>query len=269
MKIEHISVSRKQCVEECEQKYKYRYHMELERPGPEPFYFTYGKMVHTIAEEFVGAKGKKTIQEVADSVLNGEIPIDRKDNRKALKLPPDYQKKLPGHLRAVQKITDQVGMEGHLEYSFNYDLDPPNNRCVVGFIDRLVPMGDKYFILDYKTTKKGRWRKNIQTVVDDPQLRCYARVVQKKFDVPADKIRAALYYLEGGDLVGAKFSQKSLDNIEKELLDVYLKIENKDPETVMGRVGFWCNNCDYKSICPFYRSNKIRSVDPYTILGKK
>jgi ATP-dependent helicase/DNAse subunit B len=50
MNIEHISVSRYQVFVECKQKYKYRYHLAIKPDKPEPFYFTYGKIVHKIAE---------------------------------------------------------------------------------------------------------------------------------------------------------------------------------------------------------------------------
>jgi CRISPR/Cas system-associated exonuclease Cas4 (RecB family) len=78
-------------------------------------------------------------------------------------------------------------------------------------------------------------------------------VVQKKFNAPADKIYAALYYLEGGNLVGAQFSQQSLELVEQELLQAYKEIENSDPDKVWGNVGDHCGRCKYRKICPFYR----------------
>jgi CRISPR/Cas system-associated exonuclease Cas4 (RecB family) len=78
-------------------------------------------------------------------------------------------------------------------------------------------------------------------------------VVQKKFNAPADKIYAALYYLEGGNLVGAQFSQQSLELVEQELLQAYKEIENADPDKVWGNVGDHCARCKYRKICPFYR----------------
>jgi hypothetical protein len=77
--------------------------------------------------------------------------------------------------------------------------------------------------------------------------------VQKKFDVPAENIQAALYYLEGGDLIGARFAQQSLLDVEQHLLKTYQQIEVMDPDNARGNVGEHCRRCDWKGMCPFYK----------------
>jgi CRISPR/Cas system-associated exonuclease Cas4 (RecB family) len=258
MDINHISVSRKKVYDECAQKYKYKYHLKVPSPVEEPFYFIYGKMVHKIAEEYVRNRGKRTLGEVANDILSGKIEIER--GVKAPKLPPEYNKRLPGHLRSIQSLTEKIGTDGEVEYSFEYDLDPPNKKNIVGFIDRLIFKEEKVFVIDYKTTKKGKYRVNKNTVKTDLQLRAYARIVQKKFDIEAKNIRVALHYLEGGDLIAASYSDKSLDNIEKELLNAYNQIVEHDPEDVRGKVGWYCQRCEYKTLCPFFKSSNSRVV---------
>src|SRR4051812_25249589 len=130
MKIDHISVSRKQTYDQCHLKYKYKYDLLKVSPEPEPVYFAYGSAVHKIAEEYVRAKGARTITEVAADVMNGTIVI--KENVSCPKFPSDYQAKLPGHLRALKNLTQRVGFEGELEWKFEYDLDPPNNSLITG-----------------------------------------------------------------------------------------------------------------------------------------
>jgi len=259
MNIDHISVSRVGVYHTCPNQYKYKYHLKLESPEPEPFYFVYGKIVHKIAEIYVQEKGNMSIQEASNAVLNGEVFIEDYHGSEmvAPPLPPTEQKRLPGHLRAIYQFTQNTGFEGELEFPFEYDLDPPNKKFVVGYIDRLIENNGEYFIIDYKTTKRGRWRKNNKTIKTDLQLRCYSRVVQKIFDVPAKKIQAALLYVEGGNLIGASFSQKSLDQAEEELLQVYKEIENRDPDKVWGKIGRHCDRCDYRSICPFINKPKL------------
>ena len=75
MLINHISVSRKGCIDECEARYKYRYHDKKPRDEgiEEPFYFVYGNIVHTIAEEYIGREGAMPLGDVADAVLKGDI----------------------------------------------------------------------------------------------------------------------------------------------------------------------------------------------------
>lgn len=255
MNINHISVSRKKCYDLCQQQYKYKYHLRLPAPGPEPYYFVYGTIVHKIAELYVQERAARPITEIADDIVNGRIPIE--GDTLCPPIQDDYKAKFKKHVKAIQTLTDRIGVDGVTEHEFRYDLDPPNGRCVTGFIDRLIIRGEgdnrKAYIIDYKTTKKGKWRVNSQTVLEDLQLRCYARVVNREFGIKPENIKAALYYLEGENLIAAQYNQESLDKVEKELRDGFIRIENADPDKVWGNVGWHCKNCDYASICSFYK----------------
>jgi RecB family exonuclease len=250
MDIKTISVSRKSVFDECPAKYKYKYHFKLDSGLPEPFYFVYGKIIHKIAEEYVEKKGENPLNEVAKQVLQGKIPIE--ENTFAPKLPDDYKKRMPGHLKSIKKLTDRIGTQGITEWRFEHLLD--DNRIMNGVIDRLIEKDKKYWIIDYKTTKKGNWRKTPTTITQDLQLKCYARVVQKKLEVPANDIQAALYYLEGGNLIGAKFSDESLVETEKEMLTTFKKIEEMKPEEATGNVGRHCTRCDFRKMCAYYKA---------------
>lgn len=253
MEIEHISVSRDNTAKQCPLQYKFKYHLKLKPTEPEPFHFIYGKIVHFIAEEYVKNKGERTISEITLDVLQHRLPIE--EGVYAPALPKEYRPRLPKHLNAIKAITEQIGMDGELEYGFRYDLDPPNGKFIKGFIDRLIRRNKEWFILDYKTTKKGKWRKDQNTILHDIQLRMYARVVQKEFNVPAENIRAALFYLDDGELVAAKFSQESIEEAERYLLDSYNTIAEMPAETAPANVGSHCHFCQFKSACPFYKSD--------------
>jgi CRISPR/Cas system-associated exonuclease Cas4 (RecB family) len=260
MNITHMSVSRYGVWDECKNKYKYKYHLKMDSLEPEPFYFTYGKIFHSIAEEYVIRKGESTLGEVAKAVLNQEIPYDQDKNGNPVyytSMPPDYRDKLSIHLKSLRELTEKIGFEGYTEYNFKYDLDPPNNKNLVGFIDRLFEKNGLFYVIDYKTTQKGPYRKTKKTVTSDLQLRCYAKVVQRDFNVKAENIRTALYYVDGADLIGAQFSQQSLDAAEEELKNVYSLVENTNENDVWGNVGEHCTRCGYRKICPFYRNEKI------------
>lgn len=275
MEINHISVSRKRTFDTCPQQYKYKYHLKLASPKPEPFYFVYGSIVHKIAELYVEGGGARPIGDIALDITRGKIPLDEGDDKCVPPKPPkfcppipdEYKKKLTKHVRAVQNLTNKIGTGGIVEKEFKYDLDPPNGKKVTGFIDRLILKdeagkpwneGDdgkphKAFIIDYKTTKKGKFRVNADTVKDDLQLRCYARVAQLEYGLPSQNIFAALYYLEGENLIGAQYSDESLLNVEQDLLKAFNTIQKSDPDKVWGRVGWHCKTCDYEQICPFYK----------------
>jgi len=258
MNISHMSVSRHSVIELCEQQYKYKYHLKTESLEPEPFYFIYGKIFHKIAEEYVLNKGERPLPEITKAVLNGEIIIEEQNGQPvyAPTLPNNYRNRMGEHLRNLKNLTDQLGYDGHTEYDFEYDLDPPNHKNLVGFIDRLFQKGDNWYIIDYKTTQRGPYRKNEKTISSDLQLRCYGKVVQRDFGVKAENIRAALYYVEGGNLIGTTFTQASLDAAEEELRQSYLAIEAKNPDVVTGNVGDHCNRCNWRKMCPFFRATK-------------
>ena len=252
MNIEHISVSRHGVWKTCHEQYKFKYHLRVPPDGPEPIYFAYGKMVHKIAEEFVSRGDPDSFQEIVMDVVKGKIEIQ--EGQKAPKLDTEYQNKLVEHLKNLKEFTLKIGLNhpGYTEYEFKYDLMPPKNYNVTGFIDRIVIKDDKYYILDYKTTKKGPWRKNEYTVLEDLQLRLYANVVHRDFGVAPEKIHCCLYYLDGGNLVGATFNKNAMVEAEKELLEAYIQIYEMDPENARGNVGDHCRRCDYRKMCRFY-----------------
>lgn len=251
MEIEHISVSRFDIYQTCPQKYKYRYELKVTLDGPEPIYFAYGTIIHKIAEVYVQAKGQLLISEIASDVLNGKIPLD--GQRIAPPLPMEYRNKISSHLRAIKYITDKLGYDGELEYAFDYDLDPPNKKYFSGKIDRLIIKDGHCWIIDYKTSKMNSFRKNANTISSDLQLKGYARIAQKMFGIDPKNIKAALFYLEGSRLVPVQFSEKSLDDAEKLLLNAYNEIKHYDPNTVVGHVGDHCKRCDYFNICPYVK----------------
>ena len=145
MKIKHLSVSRVGVWLLCRQQYKYKYHEELPSLEDEPIYFAYGSIIHKIAEKYIESKGEILVSEIAENVMNGKIPLG--GDKKIPKLPSEYKNKLVEHIRAIKKISDQLGFDGETEWEFNYDLDPPNNRIVMGYIDRLLQKGDNFWIL--------------------------------------------------------------------------------------------------------------------------
>lgn len=265
MNIEHISVSRSKTYKQCPMLYKYQYHLRVPSPIDEPLYFFYGKFIHLVAETYVREKGQRSLNEIVVDIKQGRIEIE--PGKVYQPLPKEYERRLPIHLRSILRLTSKIGCEGITEHAFYYDLEPPNKKNVKGFIDRLIIKGDQAFIIDYKTTKKGDWRVNKETVKTDLQLRCYARVVQKEFGIVPEKITCALFYLEDEELVASRFSEASLVAAEADLLAIYNEIVEHDPEQVYGKTGKHCCRCAYESICPFYRNTKATQAWDGTMRG--
>jgi RecB family exonuclease len=254
LKINHISVSRAETYLDCNQKYLYRYELGI-LPKETPFYFTFGKIAHKCIELYTEERGARNINEIVDNVLQQKIPIEGEDKFCPPDLDYEHRARLSLHLNNFMKLTDKIGTNGDVEWPFDVDVDPPNGRKWVGFIDRLITKGDKYYIIDYKTTKPGKWRKTRTTIRKDLQIQGYCYIVRNHFKVPASNIRAALYYLEDGTLIDSgHFTDETLDNVPTRLKELFLRIEKQDPATVQGRVGDHCGRCDYNNICPFYKN---------------
>ncbi len=252
MNINHLSVSRTQLWDECKQKYKFKYHLEIKSLEPEPPYFAYGKVVHKAIEEFIKAKGTIDIHAILKQILNGEILVEPNQQGKP-NIPADYLARLPAEMHAFMQLTHQIGTEGICEWAFNYDLDPPHNKMLYGLIDRLIIKDNKIFILDYKTTRKSKWRKDSRTIAGDLQLRTYAMVASDFYKIDAKDIKCSLFYLEGAEICAAKFTQETLNNTRQYLLNVYNSIVAAAPDEVIGNVGSHCSRCDFKKVCPWVR----------------
>jgi len=256
MNIEHISVSRSGVWTTCPQQYKFKYHLKVPPPGKQPEYFLYGKLIHKIIEEYTKTGGAGDLKKIRRECLNGDILLE--DSLPEDTPPPksqlskSYLNKITKHLESFLKFANKCGYEGLCEWKFKHDLDPPNQKYAFGFIDHLKEKDGTYLIVDYKTTKKGRWRKTKKDAHTDLQLQCYSMAVSRKFGAPASKIYASLMYLEGCELVGATFTDETLDQVEANLLKTYNAIEQSDPDTVKGWVGNHCDRCDYADMCPFY-----------------
>lgn len=251
MKINHLSVSRSQCFEQCQQQYKYRYHLQVIPDKPEQLYFMYGKLVHKAAELYVEQKGEEKIEKIGEKLLKKEIIFENTNDLH--RLTPEYNNKFWNHLLAVKKLTDKIGFEGEIEHKIEYDLFPPNKKILLGFIDRLFFKNDLAFIIDYKTSKDNAWRKNKSTIKHDLQMNAYALYVNEKFNIPPEKIHAALFYLEGSKMVSTNFTEEGLRKCKEKLKNIYCNIENIDENKVVGNVGNHCYRCDYSNICPFFR----------------
>lgn len=259
MKIKYLSVSRTQVWEQCKQRYKYKYHLEIPSLVQEPPYLTYGKVVHKIIELYTKNKGEKNINEIKKEVMHGLVPLDEHVEPKDLNpiLPNSYKKRFKSELGYFLRLTDKIGFDGVVEWEFKIDLDPPNGKCIRGYIDRLIQKNNKFIILDFKTTQQGStWRKTSKTITTDLQLQCYTRAVMDYFDADPKNIKAALYYLGGGDMVGASFSMQTLKSIEEKLIGLYEEIENYNPNKARGTIGNHCTRCEYAKICPFFQAKQ-------------
>jgi RecB family exonuclease len=186
-------------------------------------------------------------------LVQGRIDFDGSQN--LCNLDQTYFKKLYAHTAFIEKFTKKVGFEGHIEYEIKYYLDPPNNKFFLGYIDRLIIKNDTAIIIDYKTSKNNKWRKNKKSIKKDLQLNAYALHVHEHFNIEPEKIQAALVYLEDPEVVSTNFSKQGLISTKEFLKTSYYAIENSPEDRVKGSIGFHCQRCDYSDQCLFYNPN--------------
>lgn len=249
MKINHISISRESCWQECKQKYKFRYHLEVASPEPTAVYFTFGKIVHRAIEEYTKCKGSIELDKITKDILSGKLELQ--PGEKCPPLDTEHKQKLVRHLSNFKRISEKIGFDGEIEWKFDIDMDGQGRR-MFGFIDRFIQKGDQYFLLDWKTSKPSPWRKDFRTITKDLQLQCYCYVVWKQYNADPKNIQAALVYLDDHKLVPVRFSENTLKSVPERLLKVYKDIENHDPDHVFGNTGRHCTRCEYRKLCPFY-----------------
>ena len=257
MLIEHLSVSRGQCYDLCHQQYKFKYHLKVIPDQHEQVYFVYGKLVHRAAEIYIQNKGEQDILEIGKKLLSGELEFP--DREKLYLLTPEYKNKYWDHLVGVKlfsaEIAKKFGFAGELEYKMLFDLDEPNQKMILGFIDRLIIKDDFALIIDYKTSKNNAWRKNKKTIKTDLQLSTYAYHVYDKYKISPKNIHAVLFYMEGRKAVSTNFEESYLLQTKELLKKTYMKIESHDDKIVTGKVGYHCRRCDFNNKCHFYRNN--------------
>lgn len=251
MNIDHLSVSRTGCFEQCQQQYKYRYHLKVIPDKPEQIHFTYGKLVHKAAEVYVENQGKTPIKNIVQKLLSGEMLFEGSQNLG--RLTADYHRKLVNHTAFIEKFTEKVGFDGDIEHKIEYDLDPPHHKIFLGFIDRLIIKNNKAIILDYKTSKNNSWRKTKKDIPYDLQLNAYALYVHEHHGIEPEDIQAALVYLEDPQVVSTNFTKERLIETKEKLKKAFYVIESYDADKVIGNVGGHCTRCDYNDRCPFYR----------------
>ena len=88
MDIQHISVSRKQTWDTCQQQYKYKYHLKLTPEREQPEYFAYGKTSSdTVKIRILGVLSDLEIPQNTklfsknDSIKIKTLGIDLKDQK--------------------------------------------------------------------------------------------------------------------------------------------------------------------------------------------
>lgn len=236
MDISRLSASRLILWNNCSLAYKFRYHDKLPT-GPAPA-AEFGSFVHKIYEH---------------AVLDGEDP--KKLAKKFLekfKFPHSYLELLPQMIRRWEALNEKIPL-GDPEKEFTLDL-PGTDIPLVGVIDRVIEMPNGLLVVDYKT---GRWQKSKRQLKEDPQLTLYSYAASKLYGVKPENITLGLWYTRTGDMPTVKFTQDQVTKYIHYAGDVANTIRDTPPEDAVAKINNLCNVCDFNDRCETYKKYQI------------
>jgi DNA helicase II / ATP-dependent DNA helicase PcrA len=146
-----------------------------------------------------------------------------------------------------KKSKELLGRPVYLERKFTIRV---NNVFLTGSIDRIDQKEDKTFeIIDYKT---GEGKTKQRDIDKDAQLTIYAIASKESLGINPEIL--SLYFLERNEKASTKRTEKELQAKKDEIIKTVDEIQKSD---FNGKFGPWCDWCEYKRICPIYKTGGI------------
>ncbi len=234
----YISHSQVQTFNQCPLKYKYRYVLGI--PTPANHALSFGQTIHRTLRDFHRAelfseKGLEYLHKLYGNhwIDEGYESQEHKEKRfeEGKALLEDYYNVYRGKLAKPL----------YLEKKFTLKIA---GIPLIGSIDRVDEVEDGVEIIDYKTGKV----KDKNAVDKDDQLTIYALAARDALDLKPSTL--ALYFLSGNKRIETTRTPEELSEKREELRDVVERIKASKFEP---KVGYLCQWCDYKHLCPEYK----------------
>ena len=142
------------------------------------------------------------------------------------------------------KSKELLGNPIYLERKFTIRI---NDVFLIGSIDRIDQRDDKTFeIIDYKT---GEGKTKQREIENDAQLTIYAIAAKETIGINPDLL--SLYFLERNVKVSTRRTEEQLKEKKEEIIKTVEEIQKSD---FPGKSGHWCEWCEFKRICPVYKT---------------
>jgi RecB family exonuclease len=225
--IKKYSHSSLKLYKQCPRRFYYNYIEKL--PRKSWAHNILGNVVHSALEHFHGDySGSEQLSELMSESFKKAYKENKNADDKIMREAKDL---LAGYL-------DKVGLDGmpdgvmSVEKTFSLMV---GKYKLIGVIDRIDKVGDKYYIWDYKTTKKVEY-------LDDSQLALYSMWF---FDAhkDVDNITAGYILLRhGSSVMEYNFSRAGLASLKDEIAETCSEIMGdsdweKSPSGLCG----WCD----------------------------
>lgn len=241
--LDYLTYSMISTFQVCPLHFKLKYILGL--PTPPSAALSFGSSIHSALHEFYRARklGQKPGEKELLSMLERSWVSEGFNNRRHEEL--TYKKGQKFMRSFWRQVKGEKTSPLALEQPFNFKL---GDLKVGGKIDRVDPTHDGGIrIIDYKT---GAGVLEQNQVDRDLQLTIYAlaatQVPHEPFGRKADEVLLSLWYLEPGEQLVTKRSQRQLGEAKKELVDWAEKIAQSDYACSGSQL---CRDCEYKLFC--------------------
>jgi putative RecB family exonuclease len=246
------SYSALSAFEQCPKKYEHRY--KLKTPVSAP----------TTVEAFLGSRVHEALERLYRDISMGREPTAddlvewfRKawrthwsDDVKIVRdeyAAEDYRRSGELMLRGFhgRYAPFDDGVTVGLELRISADLDDEGCYGLVGYIDRLVRVGEgRYEIHDYKT---GRTLPTQSGLDEDLQLALYELAVRRSY-TDAQEVSLVWHYLALDTELRSKRSPEQLEAMRQDVIRRLRRVESADEFPT--RTSDLCAWCEYRGLCP-------------------
>lgn len=233
IKISHSSVK---TFEQCKAKYKYQYLDHIQRKTWS--HLILGNLAHRTLEIFHKSYIEKRI---AKTKLNKLMAESFASAQKEFSTTKEMLSEAYVLLNDYLSTIIQNGMPNVIGTEVPFDIQLDDKITVRGYIDRIDKIGDRFKIIDYKTTKNVKY-------LEPFQLSIYGLWLKKEH--PEIEAFDAAYVLlrHKSKEKSYSFNLKDLGATNKKLVSYASQIQ--DEQTWGMNPGPLCKFCDFQSICP-------------------
>ena len=248
---EKLSYSQLSDYETCPWRYRYKYVLRLPAPPTPPPSF--GISLHETLREFEMRRIKgetislgQFLKMYREHFLTGGYR-ERKEKEayflRGKRLLTDFYR------RYQQKLFPPFMVEKGFEIKLG-------GKTLAGRIDRIGKNAEGEFeLIDFKGGETSQKEEGdlIKKAQKDDQLFLYTLAAKEALGITPKSV--ALFYLDGGKLIKANFSEKEIEKKTAEIEERIRKISHGDFEATPGPQCVWC---PFNQICEFSQANRYR-----------
>lgn len=240
-----LSVSKCKTFDDCNKKFYYTYILKLPRKDHD--YFTFGKFIHKVLEDFhaeILNGNKDELHLIMAKVYKAALPeykpkMTTEAQKEAYDMVDAYLKKISNEKAMIPSITS-------VEKTFSFNIS--DTVILNGMIDRIQKDPDGMLhVCDYKTVKNKKYIKN-----DFFQLLTYAYVLYNE-DPTIEKVRGSYILLRHNfEYITKEFSREEIMAV-KDKYEEYAKMIDEE-KLYRPNPTYLCRFCDHVNICEQGRS---------------